>query len=117
GGTLGGTGTGTVIPPPAPPPTNAVIPFGEGMNRPTLVSGSPPVYSREAREAKVEGTVIASCVITTSGNLQNCRIIKHLEHMDDAVLAALAQQHYTPVTFQGQPVNVQYTLTFRFKLQ
>jgi protein TonB len=117
GGVLGGTGTGTVVPPPPPPPTFAVIPFGDGMSRPSKSAGPEPVYNREAREAKVEGTVIARCVITTTGAVQNCVIVKGLPFLDEVVLAALAQRRYTPVVFNGQPINVQYTIPFRFKLE
>jgi periplasmic protein TonB len=36
--------------------------------------------------------------------------------MDQVVLAALAQQRWTPVTFQGRPVSVDYMFPFTFKL-
>jgi periplasmic protein TonB len=121
GGQVGGTGTAlapvTQPPPPPPPPTNAVIPFGAGMERPRLMAGSPPGYSKQARAASVEGTVLVKCVITTSGSLRDCRIIKGLPFLDEQVLDALASQRYTPVTFQGRPVDVEYVLTFKFKLQ
>ena len=39
------------------------------------------------------------------------------EGLPTSFLEALANQRYTPVTFQGQPVNVDYLLTFTFKLQ
>lgn len=116
GGTLGGTGTGTVAPPP-PPPQNQVLAFGAGMERPSVLSPISPVYPREAREAKVEGTMIVRCVIRKAGNLDNCRIIKSLPFMDAPVLAALAKARYTPVTFQGQPIDCEYTIPFKMKLE
>lgn len=120
GGTVGGTGTAISTAPPAPPPpppSNQVLPFGEGMNRPALVGGPEPVFPREAREAKVEGTLLAKCVITTEGALTGCRIIKSLPFLDQPVLEALAQRRYTPVSFQGRPVAVEYVIPFKFKLQ
>ncbi|MFS8067651.1 MAG: energy transducer TonB, partial [Byssovorax sp.] len=124
GGLIGGTigGTGTVIStapaaPPPPPPSNQVLPFGEGMNRPQLLGGPEPVFPREAREAKIEGTLLAKCVITTEGALTGCRILKSLPFLDQPVLAALAQRRYTPVSFQGRPVAVEYVIPFKFKLQ
>lgn len=119
GGTIGGTGTeiSTAPPAPPPPPSNQVLPFGEGMNRPQLVGGPEPVFPREAREAKVEGTLLAKCVITTDGALTNCRIIKSLPFLDQPVLEALAQRRYTPVSFQGRPVSVEYVIPFKFKIQ
>ena len=120
GGTIGGTGsvisTAPAAPPP-PPPSNQVLPFGEGMNRPQLVGGPEPVFPREAREAKVEGTLLAKCVITTEGALTGCRILKSLPFLDQPVLEALAQRRYTPVSFQGRPVAVEYVIPFKFKIQ
>jgi protein TonB len=119
GGELGGTGTAlpSAAPPPSPPPVNVVLPFGEGMTRPQPLSGPEPVYPRQAREAKVEGTLLVKCVITTTGTLRSCRVLKSLPFLDQPVLEALAQQRYTPVTFQGRPVDVEYVIPFRFKLQ
>jgi protein TonB len=118
GGVPGGTGS-VVVPaaPPPPPPSNVVLPFGEGMNRPQRIAGPEPVYPREAREAHVEGTMLVQCVITTEGTLEGCRVLKSLPFMDQPVLAALARQRYTPVTFQGRPVAVRYVMPFKFKLE
>ncbi|MEP7124329.1 MAG: TonB family protein [Byssovorax sp.] len=120
GGTIGGTGTAVPTAPPAPtipPPTNQVLPFGEGMNRPQLLTGPEPAFPREALEARVEGTLLAKCVITTEGALTGCRIIKSLPFLDQPVLAALAQRRYTPVSFQGRPVAVEYVIPFKFTLK
>ena len=120
---------GTAAPPlGAPPPSlpaaslapqaggNAVLPFGEGMNRPTQLNGEEIVYSREAIQARVEGLMIVKCVITTQGRLELCRIIKGLPYMEKAVLDALASRLYTPVTFQGRPVSVDYVFNIRLQL-
>jgi protein TonB len=87
------------------------------MERPSVVSPIAPVYPREAREAKVEGTMIVRCVIRTTGALENCRIIKSLPFMDAPVLAALAKARYTPVMFQGRAVDCEYTIPFKMKLE
>ncbi|MCC6557435.1 MAG: TonB family protein [Polyangiaceae bacterium] len=87
--------------------------FGEGMTRPSPVSVRAPVYTREARAAKIGGTVIAKCVVTTSGSLTGCRIVKGLPHMNEAVLSALAASRYTPITYQGRPVAVDYAFTIK----
>lgn len=103
GGQLGGTGTD-------------VLPFGAGMTRPEKISGPQPEYTREALEARVAGTMIVKCVVTVEGRVERCRIIKPLPHMERAVLDALTSSRYKPVTFQGRPVQVDYTFTLNFKL-
>ena len=96
--------------------SSEILPFGEGMSLPHLIDGPEPVYPRAAREARVEGTLLAKCVITTEGTLRSCRILKSLPFLDEPVLAALARRRYAPVMFQGRPVNVEYVISLRFEL-
>ncbi|AUX47844.1 protein kinase [Sorangium cellulosum] len=93
-----------------------ILPFQSGMTRPAPISAPAVAYTREARQARVEGTVIAKCVVTTAGSLTGCRIIKGLPHMDEAVLSALAASRYRPITFQGRPVNVDYVFSIKLVL-
>ena len=86
------------------------------MTRPALLSKTDPLYTREALEARVEGLMLVKCVITPRGGLTNCRIVKGLPHMDSAVLAALSKWTYSPVTYQGQAVSVDYVIPVRLVL-
>ena len=92
-------------------PTATVLPYGPDMTQPRLISPVDPVFPREALVARVEGTMLAKCTITTSGSLEGCRIIKGLPFMDKPMLEALAQRKYTPVTYKGTPVAVQYVFS------
>lgn len=103
GGTLGGTGT-------------TVLPFGPGMTRPQQISGSPPTYTREARAARVEGKVLVRCVITVTGEVRNCQVIKGVPMLTELVLASLQSSRFTPVHYRGVPQAIQYLFTFNFKL-
>ena len=109
GGTVGGV-LGNEL-----KPSNSVLPFGPGMNRPTLLSHSDPVYTREAAAMSIEGLALAKCVVTTTGALRNCHLIKGLQFMDASILAALATWKYTPITFQGQVVSVEMTIPVHVK--
>ncbi len=113
GGVIGGTVGGTLGNPLPAKPTSSVLPFGAGMNRPSLLAHTDPVYTREALVAKVGGLMLVKCVITTTGSLRDCHIIKGLPMMDQAVLSALSTWKYTPITFQGQPVSVEYVIPVR----
>lgn len=98
------------------PTGTEVYPFQGGMTPPKMLSGSQFSYTREAALAGVEGMIIAKCVITTEGRVRDCRIIKGLPFMDDAVLESLYSRTYQPLTFQGRPVNVSYTFNIRLKM-
>jgi len=99
-----------------PVPTNVVIPFGAGMNRPSMVGGSDPVYTKEALAARVEGLMIVRCTITVTGSITNCRAIKTLPHMEQQVITALQGRKYTPVIFQGRAVAVDYVFNVKLVL-
>jgi protein TonB len=86
------------------------------MTPPQLLSGGAmPRYTPEALEARVRGTVIARCTLTREGTVEDCRIIKGLPYMNDAVIEALERRRYRPVYFEGRPVTVSYI--FNVKLQ
>lgn len=110
GGDGSGTGTGTGG------GGTMVLDMMPGMSRPMRIAGADPVYTREALQARVQGKVIVKCAVMTDGSVRNCRVIKGLPYMDQAVLQALSAQRYTPASFQGRPVAVNYVFTFNFTL-
>jgi protein TonB len=85
------------------------------MTRPKQLEGDPIEYTREAREAHVAGLMLVKCVIQTDGALKDCKIVKTLPHMGEAVLHALSTWKMTPVTFQGRAVPVSYVIQLRLK--
>jgi protein TonB len=105
GGTLGGQGT-------------EVLPFGEGMTRPVVdvAELTHSIYSREAREAQVQGTMIVRCHVMVDGSVNSCRIIKTLPHLAEAVLARIQSMRLKPATFQGKPISIDYVFNFKFEL-
>jgi protein TonB len=88
-----------------------VLPFGEGMSRPVLQSKIDPTYTREAADAKVGGLALIKCVLTTQGTVRECRIVKGLPLMNDAILGAVSRWRYSPVMYQGAAVSVDYLIT------
>ncbi len=106
--------TATPAPAAAPILPGDVVPFGEGMTRPVLTTpGKPVSYSREALEARVEGTMIVKCTITVEGRVERCTVLKTLPFLEEAVLENLYSSRYAPVTFQGKPVAVGYTFNVK----
>ena len=102
GGVVGGTGNGT-----------QVIPFGAGMQRPTLLKPPEVRYSKEALAMRIGGLALVKCVINLDGTLSDCRIVKGLPYMDAQILEAVRSSRYTPVMFQGHPQRVEMSIPFR----
>jgi periplasmic protein TonB len=92
------------------------VPYDSRMSMPKLISGDPIQYTREAREARVRGTLVAKCVITRQGDVENCRLIKGVPYMDQAVISALETRRYRPVMFQGEPISVTYIFNVRLEM-
>jgi TonB family protein len=93
-----------------------VLPFGAGMTRPMKRSGPPPQYTKEALENRIQGLMVVKCIITVEGEVRKCIIVQPLPFMEEAVLDALYQARFTPVTLQGQPVQVDYTFNIKLSL-
>lgn len=88
-------------------------PFMDGMTRPELISKVDPEYTKEARDANVQGLILTKCVIGTDGSLKRCKIVKGLPLMDQQVLSALTHWRYSPVYYQGKAVQVEYVIPVR----
>jgi serine/threonine-protein kinase len=95
------------------PTGDGPVPFQEGMPRPVEVKGKDIVYTREALAARVEGTMVVKCTITQKGQVENCRVIKGLPHMNEAVVQSLHSRVYKPILLQGKAVAVDYVFNIR----
>lgn len=101
---VSGTGGGT-------PP---VLSYQEGMSRPEPLSeGRTIQYSREAIAARVGGVMVVRCTITTQGTIENCRTVKPVPFMEEAVLESLKTRRYRPILYGGKAVAVDYVFTVR----
>jgi len=101
---------------PVEQPSAGAVVFHEGMKAPRLLSGAAIQYTREALEDRVQGLLVAKCIITREGDVEDCRISQGLPHMDRVVLAALETRRYSPVTLAGQPISVSYTFRIRLDM-
>jgi len=92
---------------------------GTGAVRPpTLLRKVPPVYTEEARKARLQGVVILECVIDRTGRVVQSKVLKGLPlGLDAAAVAAAEQWRYSPATRNGKPVRVYYPLTVEFNLR
>lgn len=101
---------------PLPVSKSAPMVFQAGMTQPTRIAGTDPVYPMSARLRHVTGTVIVRCVITEKGAVEDCSTLKSPAFLDEAVLAAARSWRFTPITWQGRPVSVNYVFKYNFKL-
>jgi protein TonB len=94
----------------------APLEFDERMTRPAKLAGPDPEYTPQAIEREIEGTMLVKCIVTAGGEVRDCRIVKGLPYMDDAVVDALERRRYRPATLGGRPVDVDYLFRITLRL-
>jgi hypothetical protein len=60
--------------------------------------------------------VLVRCVITVSGGVEQCQVIKGVPFLTEIVLGALRETRFTPVQYLGRAQPIQYLFTYNFKL-
>jgi protein TonB len=99
---------------PTPLPRTGPLPLTSEMKRPELIDeGRAPEFTSNAWKKQVQGTAIAKCVVTLEGRLEQCRMVKSVPGMDQAVLDSLATRRYEPAQLNGKPVAVEMAVTVR----
>jgi len=90
--------------------------ISQGVTRGLLIHKQEPVYPALARAARVQGDVILSAVIDINGQIQNLQLVSGHPMLVPAAIAAVKQWRYKPYLLNGQPVEVETTITVIFSL-
>ena len=89
---------------------------GGGVTPPVLVSKVEPVFSDEARAAKVDGTVVLYTEVGSDGAARNIRVLRGLGYgLDEKAIEAVQQWRFQPGMRDGQPVTVAATIEVNFR--
>lgn len=116
------TETAPPLPPEAPaaatPVTGGVysaVPLGG--TQPEEVDRVLPGYPFAARRAGVQGAVVVRGIVRRDGTIDNVEVIKDLPFgLGDAAAEAVSRWRFRPATYQGEPIDVYYTVTVNFRL-
>jgi len=87
-----------------------------GVTKGLLIQRIEPTYPTLARSARVQGEVVLSAVISTSGQIENLQLVSGHPMLVPAAIAAVRQWRYKPYLLNGQPVEVETTITVIFTL-
>jgi TonB family protein len=84
---------------------------------PTPIRQVPPEYTREAIEAKLEGAVILSAIISVDGIPTEIRVLQGLgKGLDEKAVKCLQAWRFKPATSHGEPVQGEVALGINFRL-
>jgi protein TonB len=76
-----------------------------------------PQYPQMAKIARVQGPVVLAAIIGKDGAIQNLRVVSTASPLlNQAALDAVKQWRYRPYILNGEPVEVDTTITVNFTL-
>lgn len=123
GGQLGGVIGGIVSSTPSlaiVPKFQPVVPqrvrISQGVTTGLLLHKVQPSYPILARNARIQGEVILKAVIDREGNIQDLQLVSGHPLLVSAAIAAVKEWRYRPYLLNGQPVEVESTVTVTFLL-
>ena len=107
--------------PPTPPPAPKMdirqpIRVASVLQVSRLIKKVDPEYPKLARQAHLEGTVVAEALISESGTVDSLRIISGNPLFYQSVLDAVMQWRYQPTVLNGEPIDVITTITVNFRM-
>jgi len=83
-----------------------------------LISKVPPIYPAVCEEKGIEGAVLLESVISTDGSILSLRVVNTADaDLARAATNAVQQWRYQPTLLNGEPVEVETTITVDFRLK
>jgi protein TonB len=119
GGTMGGVIGGIISSTPLSVPKAATpqrIRVSGGVTAGNLVFGPKPPYPSLAKTARIQGAVILHAVISKSGAIEQLQVVSGHPMLTQSALEAVRQWKYKPYFLNGEPVEVDTTITVNFTL-
>jgi protein TonB len=87
-----------------------------GVLQGMLIAPIRPVYPVIAKAAGVQGTVVVEAVISRQGTIESLRVVSGPQMLQNAALDAIREARYRPFRLNGEPTEVQTTITVNFRL-
>ena len=115
-GIPGGENTGAPIRLAPPSPRGKPLPQSEGVMAARLVRRIDPIYPRIALLMRLSGTVRLRAIIGTDGSVQQLQVLAGSPILAQAAIDAVRRWRYQPTRLNGQPVQVETSITVTFVL-
>ena len=118
GGVIGGivNSTSLAAVPKFAPVQPQRVRISQGVTKGLLIRRVEPSYPPLARSARVQGEVVLSAVISVNGDIENLQLVSGHPMLVPAAITAVKQWKYKPYLLNGQPTEVETTVTVIFTL-
>jgi periplasmic protein TonB len=90
--------------------------ISQGVTKGLLLTRIEPSYPPIARAARIEGDVVLAAVISKDGMIKNLTLVSGHPMLVPAAIEAVSQWRYRPYLLNGEPVEVETTITVTFIL-
>jgi len=116
GSTVPYTGTSISVAPTTATKPGKLLSVSSGVTTGHLITPIQPVYPRIAVAARMEGTVIIQAIISKSGQIESAHVLTGPAMLQSAALEAVRSAHYHPFLLNGDPTEVETTISINFRL-
>lgn len=93
-----------------------IVRISQGVSEGMIVKRVQPIYPAQARQMHLEGTVELQANISQSGGITGVRQLSGSPILGRAAIDAVRQWKYKPYYLNGQPVEIETSITVNFKL-
>jgi protein TonB len=112
-GIMGAIGTGPAIAVIKAKPAGPVR-VSSGVATGNLINKIQPIYPAIAKAAHVQGTVILHAIISKAGTIENLTVESGPPMLRQAAIDGVRQWRYKPYLLNGEPTEVDTTITVNF---
>ena len=100
-----------------PAPAVQRVRVSQGVTKGLLIYRVEPAYPPLAKQARIQGVVVMTALIDKGGNVQNLQVVSGHPLLAPAAIEAVKQWRYKPFLLNGQPVEVETTVTVNFHVR
>jgi protein TonB len=100
-----------------PVPTVQRVHISQGVTKGLLTYRVEPTYPPLAKQARIQGVVVLTAIIGNDGNIQNLQVVSGHPMLAPAAIEAVKHWRYKPFLLNGQPVEVETTITVTFHVR
>jgi protein TonB len=100
-----------------PAPAVQRVRVSQGVIKGLLIYRVEPAYPPLAKQARIQGVVVMTALIDKGGNVQNLQVVSGHPLLVPAAIEAVKQWRYQPFLLNGQPVEVETTVTVNFRVR
>jgi len=100
-----------------PVPTVQRVHISQGVTKGLLIYRVEPTYPPLAQQARIQGVVVLTAIIGKDGNIQNLQVVSGHPMLAPAAIEAVKHWRYKPFLLNGQPVEIETTVTVTFHVR